>query len=130
MSDFIKAMAASSSGMQAQAARLRITTENIANADTPGYRRKVVPFEQVFDHDTGVNRVATGRMYLDQGELEDVFDPSHPMASPDGFYQSSNVSLIVEVADAREAQRSYEANLRAFDQARKMTSSLLELLRR
>jgi flagellar basal-body rod protein FlgC len=52
------------------------------------------------------------------------------MAGEDGYYESSNVNLMIEIADAREAQRSYEANLRMFDQARQMTSSLLELLRR
>jgi flagellar basal-body rod protein FlgC len=37
---------------------------------------------------------------------------------------------VIEIADAREAQRSYEANLRMFDQARQMAQSLFELLRR
>ena len=58
-----------------------------------------------------------------------VFEPSHPLANGDGYYDGSNVSLVVEIADAREAQRSYEANLQMFDQARKMRSSLFEILR-
>jgi flagellar basal-body rod protein FlgC len=40
------------------------------------------------------------------------------------------VNMMVEIADAREAQRSYEANLKMFEQARKMSSSLMNLLRR
>ncbi|MEN8833254.1 flagellar basal body rod C-terminal domain-containing protein, partial [Pacificibacter sp.] len=40
------------------------------------------------------------------------------------------VEIMVEIADAREAQRSYEANLKMFDQARQMSTSLLDLLRR
>ena len=62
--------------------------------------------------------------------LDRVFDPGHPLADEAGFYDGSNVDLITEIADAREAQRSYEANLRMFDQARQMTSDLLALLRR
>ena len=120
----------SASGMQAQAERLRFITENIANADTPGFRRKVTTFEEVLSHGRETGRVATGQVNLDQSELGQVFDPSHPLANSDGYYEGSNVSLVVEIADAREAQRSYEANLRMFDQARKMRSSLLELLRR
>jgi len=74
--------------------------------------------------------VRTGPVRLDQGELASIYDPTHPLAGEDGSYRGSNVNLIVEIADAREANRSYEANLRLFDQARQMASSLLDLLRR
>lgn len=127
MGDLLNTMAASVSGMTAQTARLRLATENIANADTPGYRRKLIPFEQVVD---GSGAVRTGAVHLDTTDLERVYEPSHPMAGEDGYYEGSNVNLMIEIADAREAQRSYEANLRMFDQARQMKSSLLELLRR
>jgi flagellar basal-body rod protein FlgC len=59
-----------------------------------------------------------------------IHDPGHPMANEAGNYLGSNVDLVVEIADAREAQRSYEANLRVFDQIRQMSSSLNDLLRR
>ncbi len=130
MSDFAKSMAVSASGMQAHAARVRISTENIANSDTPGYRRKIVPFEQVFDRDIGMSLVKTGRMSLDSGELKRSYNPTHPMADSEGYLEGSNVNSIIEIADAREAQRSYEANLKMFDQSRQMATSLLELLRR
>ncbi len=120
----------SASGMQAQSQRLRYITENIANADTPGFRRKVTTFEGVMNLGRETGQVTTGSVNLDRSELAQVFDPSHPLANNDGYYEGSNVSLVVEIADAREAQRSYEANLRMFDQARKMRSSLFELLRR
>jgi flagellar basal-body rod protein FlgC len=99
MPDLSETLRLSASGMRAQADRLRLLSENIANADTPGYRRKLVSFE-----DTLVQGRSTGA--------------------------GSNVDLVVEIADTREAQRSYEANLRMFDQARQMTRGLLELLRR
>ncbi len=130
MSDFSKSMAISASGMQAHASRLRVSSENIANSNTPGYRRKLLPFEQVFDRNTETNMVKTGRLALDKTELTQVYDPTHPMANDEGYFEGSNVNSIIEIADAREAQRSYEANLKMFDQARQMSSSLLELLRR
>ena len=120
----------SASGMRAQAMRLRLTSENIANADTPGYRRKMTTFEGVVESGRETGRIKTGPVKLDQRELERIFNPSHPLANEKGYLEGSNVSLVVEIADAREAQRSYEANLRMFDQARKMRSGLLELLRR
>ncbi len=129
MSDLINSMTSAASGMAAQSARLRLTTENIANADTPGYRRKLTTFEQAFGaENTGI--VQTGRLHLDKSQLSEIYDPSHPLAGADGTYEGSNVDLVIEIADAREAQRSYEANLKMFDQARQMTSSLLELIRR
>jgi len=129
MNEILRTMAASASGMAAQASRLRLTSENIANADTPGFRRKTVSFEQAFASND-VRAVRTGPVRLDEAELVKVYDPTNPLAGPDGSYLGSNVNLVLEIADAREATRSYEANLRMFDQARSMAGSLLDLLRR
>jgi flagellar basal-body rod protein FlgC len=130
MSDLLSsAKQAAMSGMQSQAERLRHTSENIANADTPGYRRKTVAFEQVVEGGQASGLVETGPVRLDQTALPMIYDPSHPLADEAGYYQGSNVDLVVEIADAREAQRSYEANLRMFEQARQMSRGLLDLLR-
>ena len=116
--------------MAAQANRLRLLSENIANADTPGYRRKLTTFEQVVESGRETGQIKMGSVKLDQSELERIFNPSHPLADSAGYHEGSNVSLVVEIADAREAQRSYEANLKIFEQARQMSRSLFELLRR
>lgn len=129
MTDFSDATAVATSGMKAQAARLRYVSENIANTDTPGYRRKMVSFQEMMVNGANNGAVATSRVRLDQSELERIYDPSNPLADATGNYNGSNVDLLVEVADAREAQRSYEANLKVFDQVRQMSSSLMELLR-
>lgn len=129
MSDFADSLSLSSSGLKAQAARLRHVSENIANSDTPGYRRKSVAFETALHGDVP-GAVETGRVHLDRSELNRIYDPSHPLADESGNYAGSNVELVIEIADAREAQRSYEANLKMFDQARQMSSSLMDLLRR
>lgn len=130
MSDLLNTLSLSASGMQAQSIRLRHVSENIANADTPGYRRKLVGFEPVAAPGGFAEMVATGPVRLDQRELTRIHDPGHALADETGHYEGSNVDLVIEIADARQAQRSYEANLRMFDQARQMTASLLELLRR
>ncbi|GKY86692.1 flagellar basal body rod protein FlgC [Sinisalibacter aestuarii] len=121
---------AAMSGMQSQATRLRHTSENIANADTPGYRRKIVAFEQMVEGGRMTGLVETGPVRLDRTTLPMIYDPSHPMADDSGYYQGSNVDLVIEIADAREAQRSYEANLKMFEQARQMSRGLLDLLRK
>ncbi|MGV8989748.1 MAG: flagellar basal body rod protein FlgC [Cypionkella sp.] len=126
MSDLIASLSYSASGMEAQAARLRHVSENISNADTPGYHRKLMSFQENIDSGT----VEAGPVRLDRSPLEKVYDPGNPLADATGHYDGSNVDLVVEVADAREAQRSYEANLKIFDQARTMTQGLFDLLRR
>jgi flagellar basal-body rod protein FlgC len=130
MADFSDAMRITSSGMRAQAARLRHISENIANADTPGYHRKTISFAAEMEAGQATGAVQSGRMRLDRSELDQIYDPSHPMADADGNYDGSNVNLLIEIADAREAQRSYEANLKLFDQVRQMSTSLMDLLRR
>ncbi|TCP39110.1 flagellar basal body rod protein FlgC [Rhodovulum marinum] len=130
MADLSDSRGLSASGLRAQAARLRHVSENIANVDTPGYRRKLTSFEAELAPKGPEGAVKTGPVRLDQRELPRVYDPSHPMADATGYYDGSNVDLVIEIADAREAQRSYEANLKLFDQARQMSRGLLDLLRR
>ena len=126
MADLITSLSFSASGMEAQAARLRHVAENISNVDTPGYHRKLVSFHE--DIDSGM--ITTGPVTLDRTALNRVYDPGNPLADATGHFDGSNVDLMTEIADAREAQRSYEANLKIFDQARQMTQGLFDLLRR
>ncbi|SFS19205.1 flagellar basal body rod protein FlgC [Yoonia litorea] len=130
MTDFSEAMSVATSGMKAQASRLRHVSENIANADTPGYRRKIVAFESLVNEGRRTGQVSVGPVQLDRTNPTQIYDPNHPLADPSGHYDGSNVNLLIEIADAREAHRSYEANLKMFDQVRQMSSSLMDLLRR
>ena len=129
MNDLSQTLSISASAMKAQSTRLRYISENIANTATPGFRRKLTTFEQVKEGGQAPGQIQTGRVQLDRRDLPEVFDPSHPMANENGYYQGSNVEMLIEMSDASQAQRSYEANVKMFDQARKMVSSLLELLR-
>lgn len=130
MNEFSQSLSVSSAAMQAQATRLRHVSENISNADTPGYRRKTVSFMAETNSATDATLLKVGKVQFDQSDLTTVFDPQHPLADENGQYRSSNVNLLVEMVDAREARRSYEANLKMFDQARQMSSSLMNLLRK
>lgn len=114
-------------GMELQSKRMGITSENISNVDTPGYKRKLLMLEP--QQGLGGDFMTT-RVQLDQKAGVQEFDPAHPMANADGYVTMSNVSLVTELADMREANRSYEANLNSFQQARSMYRSLLDILRR
>lgn len=128
--DKVSPLQLAASGMRAQSQRLRHGAENMANMDTPGYRRKTVAFEEAVRFGRPSGEVKASRVMLDQTELPTIYDPSHPMADEQGYYLGSNVNLVIEMADAREAGRSYEANLRMFEQTREMSRALLDLLRR
>ena len=130
MTEPLSATDMAASGMRAQAIRLRHVSENIANVDTPGYRRKLVTFEEQMDFGRRTGAVEASPTRLDQREPPQVYDPANPMADENGYYLGSNVDLVIEIADSREAGRSYEANLKMFEQTRQMGASLLELLRR
>lgn len=129
MSEFSNALSVSAHALQAQATRLRHVSENISNSDTPGYRRKSVSFEAIRGPEE-TELLSVGRVQLDNSALDRVFDPAHPLADDTGHYEGSNVDLMLEIADAREAQRSYEANLKMFDQTRQMSAGLMDLLRK
>jgi len=130
MNELQSSLKAASAGMQRQALRLRLTSENMANADTPGFQRKLAVFDASDIQNSDGRLGNSPRIELDKTNLTEVHDPSHPLADENGNYSGSNVNLLIEISDAREAQRSYEANLKMFEQARKMSSSLMDLLRR
>jgi flagellar basal-body rod protein FlgC len=130
MQEIFKTMFTASSGMRAQAQRLRLVGENVANADTPGFHRKTVSFDTVLDRATGASAVETSPVRLDTSPLREDYEPGHPLADARGIVTLSNVNTLIEIADAREANQSYQANLTIFDQARRMYGGVLDLLRR
>ena len=126
----------SSSGLSAQSARLRVVSENLANArstaDTPGadpYQRKTISFTDEVDRASGVASVEIKRIGLDRTAFQTEYDPGNPAADSKGIVKYPNVNVLVEMADMREANRSYEANLQSIRQARDLISSTIDLLR-
>lgn len=134
--DLSTAMAVAASGMKAQSARLRVTAENLANADStaqaPGadpYRRKTITFGAKRDRDLGGDVVDIKRYGTDPTPFELRYEPGHPAADAAGYVKRANVNEFVELMDMREARRSYEANLSALELARSMTQRTIDLLR-
>lgn len=125
-----KAMNAAAGGMNTQSFRMRVVSENLANADTNDYQRKLVTFRSVYDAETDQTTLAIGKVREDKSPGERVYEPNHPLADAEGYVTKSNVDMMIEMADAKEAGRSYEANLTAFQQAREMYSGLIALLKR
>lgn len=134
--EFAKTLMISASGMRAQGQRMRIISENLANAnslpqspnDEP-YRRKLPTFKNVLDRTAGVEKVSVGRIELDKSAFGKRYDPSHPGADAAGYVQLPNVNSLIEMMDMREAQRSYEANLNIITSVRQMMKRTVDILR-
>jgi len=134
--DLQDAMRLSASGMRAQGTRLRVIAENVANsssmAQAPGgepYRRKLVSFGTVMDRELGLEKVRVASIFTDKDSFGRKFMPGHPAADEDGYVLTPNVNPLMEMADMREAQRTYEANLRAIQTVRMMLTRTMELLK-
>ena len=89
MNPFQKISATLASGLRAQSFRMQISSENLANADTHGYRRKLVTFDAAIDERTAAETVQAARVSLDRTQGEKVYDPSHPLADPEGYVVNS-----------------------------------------
>jgi len=136
MDDLLRTLRISASGMKAQGTRLRVISENVANADSlptqPGglpYRRKVVTFRNQLDQAIGVNTVKVDRIKTDLSQFQQRYDPAHPAADANGYVLAPNVSTLIEMTDMREAQRSYEANLNVIKASKTMLQETIGLMR-
>ncbi|MEO5375552.1 MAG: flagellar basal body rod protein FlgC [Alphaproteobacteria bacterium] len=136
MDDLLKTGKIAAAGMKAQATRLRVVSENMANADsvakTPGgepYRRKIITFKNTLDRALDANVVRVDRVSADRTEFGRRHEPNHPAADADGYVLLPNVNPLVEMMDMREAQRTYEANLGVVNVTKDMVKRTVELLR-
>jgi flagellar basal-body rod protein FlgC len=136
MADLANSMHISAAGLKAQGERLRVISENIANAgstaltpDQDPYRRKLVTFGNELNRELGTNLVEVRNVTRDPSEFGLRYQPGHPAADTNGYVKTSNVNTLVEMTDMREAQRSYEANLKVLQAARGMLQRTIDLLR-
>ena len=135
-SDFVRSMGLATSGLRAQAGRIRVISENIANADSTAptaggnpYRRKVPTFSSALDRALDARVVALGKIKPDNSAFRTKYEPSNPAADASGNVQYPNVNPMIEMTDMRDAQRSYEANLNVISATRRMIQRTLDILK-
>jgi flagellar basal-body rod protein FlgC len=134
--DFLKTMSIAASGLRAQAGRMRVISENIANADStptaPGadpYRRRVPTFVSEMDRTLDARVVALGRTVTDNSDFRMKYEPGHPAADQNGNVKYPNVNPLIELTDMRDAQRSYEANVNVIGATRRMIQRTIDILK-
>jgi flagellar basal-body rod protein FlgC len=135
--DLSTSMAIVASGMRAQTDRMRVISENIANAsstaktpDGEPYRRKVPTMQSEFDRSLGATMVKPGQPVADMSEFRSQYDPGNPVADKQGYVKLPNVNPLVEIMDMREAQRSYEADLTVMEASKSMLARTVDLLKK
>ena len=134
--DLMKSIAVAASGLRSQSGRMRVISENIANADSgperagaEPYRRKIPTFQRRLDRELEEQVVNVGRVQRDQSAFKSKYEPGNPAADAEGNVQMPNVNTLVESMDMREAQRSYEANLNLITSTRRMIQRTIDILR-
>jgi flagellar basal-body rod protein FlgC len=134
--DLMESLMISAAGMRVQGERLRVIAENVANVDSvsevPGgdpYRRKTITFQNALDRELGMSLVKVKKVGLDPSEFARKYDPNNPAADNLGYVKLPNVNALIEMNDMREAQRSYEANLKVIEVSRSMLQRTIDLLR-
>ena len=136
MDPLISSMKVAASGLGAQSERLRVVSENLANAQSTGsfsgadpYQRKTITFSAELDRAMGARIVEVSAISPDLAPFPTEFQPSHEAADENGYVKLPNVNVLIEMADMREANRSYEANLQSIKQARDLISMTIDLMR-
>lgn len=92
-------------------ARQELVAENIANADTPGYRAKdLAPFEAAFRSAIDLHRTRQGHMPAGPVAQADVVTPATGRMSPNG----NSVSLETEMVRAAGIKGDHDRALAVY----------------
>jgi len=134
--DLKTSLTVSASGLRAQSLRMRMIAENLANQDsvarTAGgnpYRRRMVSFAAEVDRATGADLVKVKSIDTDKSDFRRIYMPGNPAADAQGYVLKPNVNGLIEAADMKDAQRSYEANLNAIEAAKSLTMRTIDMLK-
>lgn len=132
----ISAARIAASGLAAQSARLQVVSENLSNANATSdraggdpYARKIVTFAAAYEDELGALAVRAASVERDRRPFRTSHDPGHPAADEQGNVKLTNVNPLIELADLREAGRSYQANLEVVRQSRELVEMTINLLK-
>lgn len=136
MMDFMKSIAVAAAGMKAESGRMRVISENLANADSTAttaggdpYRRRIVTFHAALDAELNANIPMLGRVANDASAFRIKHEPDNPVADANGDVKYPNVNPLIEMTDLRDAQRSYEANMNVITATRRMLQRTIDILK-
>jgi len=138
-----RAMDISISGIEAERLAMEMIASNIANVNTTRtiygepYRRRIAilgekPISFAAELTKAEQKLFGGGVEIvdiveDQAPFSKVYKPGHPDADREGFVSLPNVNLSTEMVDQVAVSRLYEANITAYNTAKKMMQDTLQL---
>jgi flagellar basal-body rod protein FlgC len=121
------AMRISSSGLAAERMRMDVISGNIANANSVSTKGKEAYRRHWVELVGTPQGVKVNKIGQDNAPLREEVDPGNPNADEKGIVRYSNVNPITEMVDMLGASRAYEANVAAFNSAKGMIKSALNI---
>lgn len=126
----------SASALVAQRTRLNVIAANVANRDAiedangnyAPFRRRLAVLAQGNPATGESDGVHVREIMLDQSPFRKVYEPGNPHADGEGYVEYPNIDPSIEMINAIEATRAYEANIAAAEATKSMFQSSLRLL--
>ncbi len=73
--------------------------------------------------------VSVDKVVRDESEFKYKFEPTHPDANAEGYVAYPNINPVIEMSNLIEATRAYQANVAAFQSAKSIAQSAIEILK-
>ena len=148
ISGIFGALNISSSGMNAQRARIDVISSNVANVHTTRvdggsyYKRQMIvlretkmspDFSSILNDELGlgISDQLSGVKIVNVTTIDEppkmIYEPNHPDANEEGMVSYPNINIIEEMINMIMASRAFEANLTVFNTAKEMISQSLEI---
>jgi flagellar basal-body rod protein FlgC len=129
------AQAIAANGMDAYTQRLKIATQNMANAqstaktpDGKPYQREVVTFKEKMDRNLGQKTVKANKPVKDKSAFRAEYKPGHPAADENGYVLMPNVDPMVEMMDVMESRNGHKRLASAYKMATTMKHTELKMM--
>ena len=137
-----QAMDISISAVTANREHMELISSNLANIQTTRtaaggpYRRKIPVFSEKPIEFSEVLSNAQAKMsggiemtsiVEDPTPFQKVYNPGHPDADKDGYVSLPNVSVAKEMVDMVYVEKLYEANITAYNSAKRMAQEALTI---
>lgn len=126
----------SASALVAQRTRLETIAANMANKESildangnySPYRRRFTVFAPGDPSSGSNNGVHVQEIMLDQSPLQRRHEPESPFADAQGYVNYPNIDSAMEMINALDASRAYEANITVAEATKSMMQTSLRLL--
>jgi flagellar basal-body rod protein FlgC len=103
--------------MKANKVRLRVGSENMANAESAGYVPKEVILKHSYDLKSKVSMVKVKKIEKNAKRQKSVYQPGHPQADEKGYITMPDTNPLTELMNVQEAKHSYERGLKVYETA-------------